>query len=171
VASSTVVQAGGLQLVYGDASGTTINRGGEQFVFAGGSTEGTLINGGTVDIMSGSSVGGSTITFASSAGGVLELDSSLAFTGLVAGFSKPDEVDLRDIGFVSGTTHATWTQKTTSSGVLAVTGGGSDIARLRLLGQYVTANFLVASDKHGGTVVTDPPVSASQNVALVNPHT
>jgi hypothetical protein len=39
-----------------------------------------------------------------------------------------------------------------------------------LLGQYVTADFQVSSDKHGGTVVTDPPVSTSQNVALVNPH-
>jgi hypothetical protein len=39
-----------------------------------------------------------------------------------------------------------------------------------LLGQYVAGNFHVSSDKHGGTFVTDPPVSASQNVALVNPH-
>jgi hypothetical protein len=28
----------------------------------------------------------------------------------------------------------------------------------------------VSSDKHGGTFVTDPPISNSQNVALVNPH-
>jgi hypothetical protein len=39
-----------------------------------------------------------------------------------------------------------------------------------LLGQYITADFRLSSDKHGGTFVTDPPVTSSQTVALVNPH-
>ena len=43
-------------------------------------------------------------------------------------------------------------------------------AALTLLGQYVAGNFRVSTDNHGGTMVTDQPVSASQNVALVNPH-
>jgi hypothetical protein len=47
---------------------------------------------------------------------------------------------------------------------------GSNTANITLLGQYVIANFHLASDKHGSTFVIDPPVSNSQNVALVNPH-
>jgi hypothetical protein len=42
-----------------------------------------------------------------------------------------------------------------------------------LLGQYVTADFHVRTDNHGGTFVTDPPAKTEadvQNVALVNPH-
>jgi hypothetical protein len=87
----------------------------------------------------------------------------------VAGFGKPDRLDFRDIAFTSGVTSATWTQTGTTSGTLAVT-RGTETATITLLGQYVAGNFHVSSDKHGGTFVTDPPVSASQNVALVNPH-
>jgi hypothetical protein len=89
--------------------------------------------------------------------------------GLVAGFGKPDEIDLRDIGFTSGTTHATWHQSGTTSGTLAVT-SGTHTATITLLGQYVAADFHVSTDGHGGTFVTDPPVSTSQTVAFVNPH-
>jgi hypothetical protein len=39
-----------------------------------------------------------------------------------------------------------------------------------LLGQYVTADFHVSSDRHGGTFVTDPPIGTSQTLALANPH-
>jgi hypothetical protein len=92
----------------------------------------------------------------------------LTYSGLVAGFGQSDKLDFRDIGFTSGATSATWTQSGTS-GTLAVT-SGSETATITLLGQYVAGNFHVSSDKHGGTFVTDPPVSSSQNLALVNPH-
>jgi hypothetical protein len=39
-----------------------------------------------------------------------------------------------------------------------------------LLGQYVTADFRVSSDKHGGTIVTEQPVSTPHSLTLVNPH-
>jgi hypothetical protein len=104
-------------------------------------------------------------------GGILQLDSSLTFSGLVAGFGKPDLLDLRDIGFTSGPTHANWTQSGTS-GTLAVT-DGSHTADITLLGQYVTADFHVKTDNHDGTYVSDPPVKTEtdvQAVALANPH-
>ena len=104
-----------------------------------------------------------------SAGGLLLLESSLTFRGLVAGFGQPDRLDLRDIAFTSGVTSATWTQSDTTSGTLAVT-SGNETATITLLGQYAAGNFRVSTDGHGGTLVTDPPISASQNVALVNPH-
>jgi autotransporter passenger strand-loop-strand repeat protein len=168
IANNTTVSSGGHEGVHGVASGTVVYRGGVEVVTSGAVAERTLIDGGTLRVGSGGVIG--TTTFATGAGGLLRLDSSLTFKGgLVAGFGKPDKLDLRDLAFVSGTTHATWTQTTTSRGTLAVI-DGSHIARLRLLGQYVTADFHVSSDKHGGTFVTEQPVSASQTAALVNPH-
>jgi len=38
---------------------------------------------------------------------------------------------------------------------------GTHIANLTLLGQYVTGQFHVTSDGHGGTVVTDPPLTVA----------
>jgi autotransporter passenger strand-loop-strand repeat protein len=174
VASGTTLSRGGKQDVFsgGVASGTTLSRGGVETVSSGGVANGTLIDGGTLDIRSGGSTGTSATTFVTSAGGILQLDSSLTFKGgLVAGFGKPDLLDLRDIAFISGTTSATWTQSGTS-GTLAVT-DGSHTADITLLGQYMTANFHARTDNHGGTFVTDPPAKTEtdvQNVALVNPH-
>jgi hypothetical protein len=87
----------------------------------------------------------------------------------VAAYGPETVLDLRDIAFISGTTSATWTQGTETSGTLAVT-DGTRTANITLLGQYVAGDFRVRTDNHGGTIVTDPPVSASQNVTLVNPH-
>jgi autotransporter passenger strand-loop-strand repeat protein len=170
--SSALVSSDGQLFVSsgGVTSGTAVDIGGREIVSSGGTASATTISGGTLEVMSGGSTGAGAVTFATSGGGILQLDSSLTFkSGLVAGFGKPDRLDFRDIAFTSGVTHATWTQNSTSSGTLRVT-DGTHTATITLLGQYVAGNFHVSSDKHGGTFVTDPPVSASQNVALVNPH-
>ncbi|HWD57342.1 MAG TPA: hypothetical protein VG308_03625, partial [Stellaceae bacterium] len=54
------------------------------------------------------------------------------------------------------------------SGTLTVT-DGSNTANLTLLGNYVTANFHIQTDGATGTLVTDPPVIAS-NHHLANPQ-
>jgi hypothetical protein len=96
------------------------------------------------------------VTYASGGGGgILQLDDSVHFGGLVAGFAQPDLMDLVDIAFHSGTTSATWAQSGTS-GTLTVT-DGSHTAHLTLLGQYVASQFNIGNDGQGGTVVTDPP--------------
>jgi hypothetical protein len=46
-----------------------------------------------------------------------------------------------------------------ASGTLTAISGGVS-ANITLLGQYVTGNFHIQSDGAGGTLVTDPPVSA-----------
>jgi hypothetical protein len=46
---------------------------------------------------------------------------------------------------------------------------GTHTANVALLGQYMAASFATASDGHGGTLVTDPPVVASQTL-LTQPH-
>jgi len=36
---------------------------------------------------------------------------------------------------------------------------GTNFAALHLLGQYTAGNFSIADDGHGGTLVTDPPLT------------
>ena len=149
-----MVNAGGIQVVDvgGTASGTIAMNGGTEVVVAGGTAiDTTISSGGFMEIHSGGSVGTAAVTFAG--GGTLELDDSVHFGGLVAGFGLPDRMDLTDISFISGATSTTWAQSGTS-GTLTVSNGVTS-ASITLLGQYVAGQFHVGSDSHGGTVVTD----------------
>jgi hypothetical protein len=118
-------------------------------------------------VTSGAVTSGSLFTFALSGGGTLQLDDSQSFHGTVAGFGLPDQIDFRDIPFGSGTT-VSWHQLTSganASGSLTVADGGLT-ATVTLLGQYLAGappmgNFTSAPDNRGGTLVTDPPTSAS----------
>ena len=191
-ANGTVVRNGGIEIVGfgGRASGTTllsgaretvssggidsatqVESGSLETVLSGGVARGAVISGGTLDINSGGSISTAATTFATSGGGTLLLESSLTFSGLVAGFGQPDRLDFRDIGFTSGVTSATWTQSG-ARGTLAVT-DGTHTADITLLGHYVAADFHVQTDDHGGTIVTDPPAKAKTDLqipALANPH-
>lgn len=152
IARSASVQSGGARIVYGTASNTVVSSGGFDLVLSGG-----LMNGGTAE--------SSTITFAS--GGTLKLDHSAAFGGTIAGLASPAEViDLADISFGSSTTLGY--SGNTLSGTLTV----SDGTHTALLSQYVAANFNLASDGHGGTLVTDPPVGTfdGQSSLTQPPH-
>ena len=120
----------------------------------------TLIDGGNVEFSSGAG-SASTVSFISDTGGNLILDNSQSFTGTIAGFASPqgvnETIDLREIGAGA---HATFTQ-TGTSGTLTVTDAAGHTANLTLLGTYSTANFSLASDGAGGTLIKDPAVVAS----------
>jgi autotransporter-associated beta strand protein len=116
--------------------------------------------GGQLEIMNGGSAAATTITFAGS--GTLTLDRSSAFSGTIAGFAQPDLIDLADIAFGSSTTLG-YTGGPVS-GTLTVS-DGVHTATLKLLGQYTAANFTLSADGHGGTVVSDPPVSSGGGLA------
>jgi hypothetical protein len=125
-------------------------------------------------VASGGSTGSGPTTF-TNAGGILQLDDSQHFHGLVAGFASPsgviEEIDLEDIVF-GKKTHATFKEaKNHLSGTLTVT-DGTHTANLTLLGQYSAANFSLSSDSHGGTIVTDPPpmVGSAASPVLAPPH-
>jgi autotransporter passenger strand-loop-strand repeat protein len=154
----------------GIASGTVVNSGGLEVVSSGGTASATTLNGGTLEVASGTSISGP-ITF-TSAGGDLQLDASVSFHGLIAGFASPsgvtEEIDLQDIVF-SKRTHATFKEdKNHLSGTLTVT-DGTHTANLTLLGQYSTGMFSLASDGHGGTMVIDPPVGSAGHPVLAPP--
>ena len=112
------------------------------------------------------------VTFALSAGGILQLDDLVHYGGLVAGFGKPDFIDLRDIAFGSSTTLGFTEAAGNTSGTLSVSDGVHSPS-ITLLGQYVVGNFTKQSDGHGGTLVGDPPVEAMTDlgpIALISPH-
>jgi hypothetical protein len=129
-------------------------------VLSGGHISGATLSGGQLEITSGGSAGATTITF--SGGGTLVLDRSTVFSGTIAGFAQPDLIDLSDIAFGSSTTLGY--SGTTSSGTLTVS-DGTHTASLKLLGQYTAGNFNLSADGHGGTLVSDPPVSSGGGLA------
>ena len=204
-ASGTTVLNGGIEEVLsggiegdlfpfaaGTAIGTIVSSGGEQLVEGRGygaryHREQRRLRGRLVrrcgerhddqrrkmEVAGGASISGP-ITF-KNAGGILQLDDSQHFHGLIAGFASPkgviEEIDLGDITFGKQTKVSFKEDKNHLSGTLTVT-NGTQTASLTLLGQYSTGNFNLASDGHGGTMVTDPPlVGSSGHAALFGAQT
>ena len=109
------------------------------------------------------------MTFASSTG-TLRLDHSSTFHGEIFKFagngslSGSDHIDLRDIKYSS--VHDSY-----SNGVLTLTDGRGDTAKLSLNGSYRLANFRFANDGSGGTIVYDPPVTSLSGQNAATPQT
>jgi hypothetical protein len=101
------------------------------------------------------------VTFAASTG-TLKLDQPSTFSGEIFNFtgdgtlSGSDHIDLKGIDYNT-------LQDSYANGVLTVTDGSGDTAKLNFNGSYVLANFAFASDGNGGTIVYDPPVSSSSS--------
>src|SRR5205814_8683656 len=125
---------------------------------------GATMSGGFLDVQSGASASG--IVAFGSAGGTFELDEARTYGLTLAGFGVPGAIDFAAVAFGSSTS-ATYTSTGIGSGTLSVT-DGAHTAALALLGQYVTANFHLSDDGHGGTLVVDPPVSSGAGIAT--PH-
>jgi hypothetical protein len=104
-----------------------------------------------------------TATF-TSAGGTLQLDSSRLFAGTVAGFASTpgviEQIDLRDFASDANTQVSFKEAKDGTEGTLTIK-NGKDSVNLTLLGQYTAADFNIASDGAGGTVVTDSGLGAT----------
>jgi hypothetical protein len=99
------------------------------------------------------------VTFASTTG-TLRLDHSSTFTGTIYNFTGngtlygSDKVDLRDVNFSSA-------KASYADGVLTVSDGSGDVAKLNFNGSYTLSDFKLASDHSGGTIIYDPPVPTS----------
>jgi VCBS repeat-containing protein len=119
----------------------------------------TIASGATLELNTADS---GTVTFAG-ATGALQLDHFAGFTGAIAGFTGQDQLDLRDLVYDPNTAAASFVENGNgTSGTLTVASGGTT-ASVLLYGNYSATDFAVASDGHGGTLVTDPPAS-QQNV-------
>jgi autotransporter passenger strand-loop-strand repeat protein len=159
VSGAQIVENGGF------TSGSVLADGGLELVQSGGDAISTIMSGGLLVVRSGGIVG--SISFGSG-GGVVELDYSQGFNGTISGFASPagvtEAIDLVDITFGTGTSVKFTEAAGNTSGTLTVT-DGTHTANLTLLGQYSAANFSLSSDGNGGTLITDPAVTASASIA------
>ncbi|HZZ87327.1 MAG TPA: hypothetical protein VFE13_03240, partial [Caulobacteraceae bacterium] len=179
-ASGTVILSGGHENVFNHAvaSGSMVRFGGRENVASGGVAVGAAVSGGTLTvsaggrllgglslhggkaIISGAMAAGQSVAFTGTAG-VLELDNLPAFHAAISGLATSDQkVDLGGFSFSVGET-ATWVQSGTS-GTLSVVDGAKS-ASLTLIGTYVTGDFKLTDDGHGGTFVADPPPAAARS--------
>jgi hypothetical protein len=78
-----------------------------------------------------------------------------------------NDLDLADIAF-GGTTTLGYTPNNTNTGGMLSVSDGTHTANLAFLGNYMAANFAIAGDGHGGTLVTDGPPNQQQLLAV--PH-
>ena len=126
---------------------------------SGTSGAATIGTGATLELAAADSA---SVTFQGSTGSLILSDPS-AFTGEILGFtgngtlSGSDQIDLEGINY--STAHESY-----ANGVLTVT-DGTETVTLDFGGSYKRANFRLASDGSGGTIVYDPPVSASNTAA------
>ena len=129
----------------------------------------TTVGAGATLQIAGADTG--SVTFAASTG-MLKLDTPSTFTGKISNFtgngtlSGSDQIDLTNINFST-------VKDSYANGVLTVSDGNGDTAKLSFNGSYTLANFDFASDGSGGTIVYDPPVSTSdsQNTNAPPPNT
>jgi hypothetical protein len=80
-------------------------------------------------------------------------------------------IDLTTVAFGAGTTLGYTPNSDNSAGTVSVSDGTHD-ATISLIGQYAMADFHMASDMHGGTLVSDPSLTgAALTTFLASPHT
>jgi hypothetical protein len=123
-----------------------------------------VVNGGLVEIEGKGEVtiaqaSSENVTFQAKSTGELVLDST-SYTGQISGFgaNTSQSIDLADIDFAAGAKIVSYVaNRKKTGGVLTIT-AGTNTVQLQLVGTYKLANFDIASDGDGGTLLTDPPV-------------
>jgi hypothetical protein len=119
-------------------------------------------------VISGAAAAGQTISFSSSTGDLV-LANLPGFGAKIAGMTGTgQQVDLVGFAYSSATESASWSQGT-GSGTLTVH-DGAQVATLSLIGTYVTSNFVLSTDGHGGTFVVDPPLAGGRSPHVSEPH-
>jgi hypothetical protein len=98
---------------------------------------------GTLSLMAGSGIT-QTVDFLASTG-VLDLTNAITFVGMLEGFGSGDQIDLLN---------TVKTETNFANGVLTLRDGNQVVASLHFDGSYERSDFMLASDHHGGTVIT-----------------
>lgn len=179
-ATGTILKAGSVQVSWGNATDTIID-GGAQHVW--GTASDTAIVSGTQHVGAGGSAVRTTIgaqgleyvhtggtltdvTFGG-ASAKLVLDQSSAFSGTISGWQDGVELGLGDIAFSEATSLGYTANEGNTGGTLTIT-DGIHSASLQLLGQYSAADFALAADGHGGSIITNPVDQVQPQFSL--PH-
>jgi len=155
---SGTLLASSQETVQRPACSTIILSGCYELVSIGGKAVATHAAPGTLEVVSAGTASG--IVFPS--GGTLLLDSGAHPSGTISGFRLGEAIDLRGLAFSSSNSTPSWTQKTSganASGTLIVR-EGARTQSFTLVGSYWSGNFSATSDGHGGTLVTDPPITS-----------
>jgi len=119
---------------------------------------GNLSGDGHVQLAGSATVefGGSSanaINLDADASGLIVFDTAATITGLITGLNADDRIDLKDVQFNAGTTMA-YLDEGSGMGVLTIS-DGTHTASLHLSGNYQTGSFSLASNGHGGVLVTN----------------
>jgi hypothetical protein len=131
---------------------------------------GPVVGSGSAVINSGTLSFGSTfdenVKFTGTSG-VLELAHAQAFTATIAGLPTTGSasLDLVDIIYRGGVTKATFVDNGHQSGGMLTVTDGVHVAKINLLGDYVSTTFVAFSDGHSGTDV----VAEASNTASASP--
>jgi hypothetical protein len=163
------------------SSGSTVEINSSTTLAIGGAVKNSgalLVNGGTLDV-EGALIGGVTdisgagkmviatassenVAFVGNSAGQVVLDQAPSYTGQISGFGTTQSIDLADINFAGGVTMSyAPSNRRNTSGVLTIKEGSNTVS-LELEGSYTLANFRVASDGNGGTLLTDPSLITQQ---------
>ena len=96
-------------------------------------------------------------TFAAGAMGMLKLDQSSSFSGVVTGFAAGDGLDLADVAFGPSTTLG-FSENAAGTGGTLTASDGVHTASIALIGQFAAAGFQQAADGGGGgSLITYAP--------------
>jgi hypothetical protein len=110
---------------------------------------------------------GSKLTFAGPSG-TLILEAAATFAGTVVGFAGQDGIDLTRFSFSDRTTLGYSENGKQTGGTLTVT-DGSHVASIALLGNYTAASFVIGSNGHSGSSITEA-TNTTSHALLTAPH-
>jgi hypothetical protein len=91
----------------------------------------------------------------------LQLDGPGSFdppeNNTVVGFGANDQIDIGGLLYGTSSTETFTQDQGGGAGILKVTNGDGVTANIHLAGDYTSGNFELASDGHGGTLVSHLP--------------
>src|ERR1700722_1362528 len=143
-----------------DTPATVVEATGNVQVTLSHMTQAATIGAGATLELTGADSG--SITF-NGATGTLVLDHSSSFTGKLINLTgngnslSSDQIDLKDIGFGSGTTYSY--AGNSSGGILTISDAQNHTANISLVGNYTNSTFTLSSDGQSGTLVIAPPMN------------
>ena len=107
------------------------------------------------------------VSFGADAAGTLILRDPSGFTGTISGLSSTDHIDLANISYGIASLYSITYSLSTDITTLVITDGTNTDA-INLLGNYtINTAWHFSDDGHGGTIVSDAPVSATSDLLSV----
>jgi hypothetical protein len=104
------------------------------------------------------------VTFGADAAGTLILRDPTGFTGTISGLSSADHIDLANISYETASVYDITYSSDSNITTLVVT-SGANTGAISLLGNYtINTTWHLSDDGHGGTIVSDAPVSPTNEL-------